>query len=96
MNVVFHPDASAEFKEAVDYYEKVQEGLGYDFSIEVYSAVKRIAENPKAWTPLDADIRRCLAKRFPYGMIYSEQKNAIFILAVMNLRREPGYWKYRI
>lgn len=35
--------------------------------------------------------RRKLFTRFPYGIIYSVQKDQLRILAVMNLRRRPGY-----
>ncbi len=49
MKYTFHPDAALEFEEAINYYEECQNGLGYDFSIEVYSAIKRIINNPKAW-----------------------------------------------
>ena len=95
MKYIFHPDAESEFEYAIRFYEQRQYGLGYDFSLEVYSAIRRIMENPKAWTILEADIRRCMTKRFPYGIIYGEQGDKIYILAVMNLRREPDYWKSR-
>ena len=96
MKYTFHPDAEFEFEHAISYYEECQNGLGYDFATEVYSALARIITNPKAWTPLEDNIRRCLVNRFPYGIIYSEQDNEIYILAVMNLRRYPDYWKYRL
>jgi len=96
MKYTFHPDAELELEDAINYYEERQNGLGYDFSFEVYSTIKRIVNNPKAWTILGDDIRRCMTNRFPYGIIYSEQDNEIYILAVMNLRRHPDYWKYRI
>jgi len=35
-------------------------------------------------------------KRFPYGVLYSEEADGIFILAVMNLHRAPDYWKRRV
>jgi len=95
MKYTFHPNAELEFQGAISYYEECQNGLGYDFSFEVYSAIKRIVNNPKAWTILEDDIRRCMTNRFPYGIIYSEQDDEIYILAVMNLRRHPDYWKYR-
>ena len=96
MKYTFHPDAELEFEDATNYYEEREKGLGYDFSLEVYSAIRRIINSPKAWTILEDDIRRCMTKRFPYGIIYSEQNDEINILAVMNLRRHPDYWKYRV
>ncbi|RKZ91208.1 MAG: type II toxin-antitoxin system RelE/ParE family toxin [Gammaproteobacteria bacterium] len=44
---------------------------------------------------IEGDIRRSLVKRFPYGVLYSEENNGIFILAIMNLHRHPDYWKHR-
>ena len=32
----FHPEAAAEFRQAMDEYESCGEGLGVDFAAEVY------------------------------------------------------------
>ena len=95
MSFSFHPEAEEEFNKAIDYYEDIEVGLGYDFALEVYSAIQRSVEYPKAWAVLEGVIRRSLVKRFPYGILYSEDKEGILIVAVMNLHREPGYWKHR-
>lgn len=91
----FHPEAEAEFNAAIDYYENIEPGLGYDFALEVYSTIMRSVEFPKAWAEFEGNIRRTLVSRFPYGVLYSEESEGIFIIAVMNLHREPGYWKGR-
>jgi hypothetical protein len=44
---------------------------------------------------IDDDIRRSLVNRFPFGILYSEYDNGIYVLAVMNLHRHPDYWKNR-
>jgi hypothetical protein len=62
----------------------------------VYDAVLRVVDFPKAWSILDGDVRRSLVKRFPYGVLYSEELDGILILAVMNLHRAPDYWKHRV
>lgn len=95
MTFSFHPEADIEFFEAINYYEKREVGLGYDFAIEIYSVIQNILDYPKAWPILKDDIRRCLANRFPYGILYSIEQYHIFILAVMNLNRSPDYWKNR-
>ena len=95
MTFFFHPEADTEFFEAINYYEECEVGLGYDFSIEVYSAIQNILDYPKAWPILEDDIRRCLTNRFPYGILYSIEENEVFILAVMHLHRSPDYWKHR-
>ena len=95
MNFSFHPEAEEEFNQAIDYYNDVEQGLGDDFAYEIYTSIRRVVEFPKAWPVLEDEVRRSLVKRFPYGVIYSEEQNGIFILAVMNLHRDPDYWKDR-
>ena len=46
-------------------------------------------------TVFEGEIRRSLVKRFPYGILYSKEQKGIFIVAVMNLYRQPEYWKHR-
>ncbi len=94
MSFPFHPEAEEEFNDAIDYYEGIAPGLGYDFALEVHSTIKRSVEFPRAWALLEGKIRRSLVKRFPYGILYSEEQKGIYIVAVMNIHREPGYWKH--
>jgi plasmid stabilization system protein ParE len=42
------------------------------------------------------DIRRRLIGRFPYAILYSDEGQTVYILAVMHLRRDPDYWKSRL
>lgn len=95
MNYYFHPEAEAEFIAAIDYYEEKQSGLGYDFAREVYRGIQSIIEHPQTWPVLDGEIHRRLIGRFPYAILYSDEGQTIYILAVMHLRREPNYWKKR-
>jgi plasmid stabilization system protein ParE len=95
MNYVFHPDAQDGFLLAIDYYESREPGLGQDFMIEVHTTIENILSFPNAWPVLEGDIRRCQTRRFPYGVIYSQDDDGISILAVMHLHRDPDYWKER-
>jgi len=96
MTFAFHPDAKAEFFAAINYYENVEAGLGFDFSVETFSAVQNIVDYPTAWPILEGDVRRCLINRFPYGVLYSIEQDEVYILAVMHLHRDPDYWKGRV
>ncbi|PHS19652.1 MAG: plasmid stabilization protein [Kangiella sp.] len=95
MSFYFHPAAEMEFNDAISYYEGIESRLGFDFSLEVHSAIKRAELMPKAWALIDGSVRRSLTARFPYGVLYSQYETGIYILAVMNLHRQPDYWKYR-
>lgn len=96
MKYAFHPEAKAELFAAIDYYEERQPGLGSDFSLEVLSTIENIISFPRAWPLLTDELRRCQLRRFPYGLIYSQHEDTIFVLAVMHLHRDPGYWQNRL
>lgn len=96
MKHLFHPEAEQEFLDAIDYDESNEPGLGEDFHAQIMATVGRIAQNPTVWPFLDGDVRRCLVHRFPFGVLDSIEADAIFILAVMHLRRHPDYWKGRL
>jgi hypothetical protein len=40
--------------------------------------------------------RKCITNRFPFVVIYQVKKDEIFIAAIANLSRKPGYWKERL
>ena len=95
MNFAFHPEAEEEFNHAIGYYEAIRPGLGYDYSIEIYTAIQRSVSLPETWPILAGEIRRSLVKRFPYAVLYAEEEDGIFIIAIMHLHRHPDYWKDR-
>jgi len=96
MKYSFHPSAKIELQKAINYYEECQPGLGLEFAREIYSTIQRIIHFPEAWSKLSKNTRRCLTNRFPYGVIYQITEDEIFIIAIMQLNREPDYWKKRI
>jgi hypothetical protein len=58
-------------------------------------AIFRIKESPNRYPAIDEDIRRCMTRKFPYGILYTIEPDYILILAVMHCSREVGYWKNR-
>jgi plasmid stabilization system protein ParE len=96
MNVEFLEPARAEFTEAIGYYDDQEEGLGFQFSESIRATIERIIQYPEAWPLISNRTRRCRTKGFPYGVIYQVRGNALLIIAVMHLRREPQSWKTRI
>lgn len=95
MTYDFHPEASAEYREATSFYESCRPGLGAAFSIEVEAAIQRILEAPERWRRIDQDVRTCRTHTFPYAILYTIEQDSILILAVMHMHREPGYWRGR-
>ena len=95
MVVSLHPEALAEYSEAVGYYEDHAAGLGREFFDEVQRVLRVIEENPKLGSPFERPYRRVHCRRFPFAVVYREDRNVVWVQAVMHLRRRPGYWKGR-
>ncbi|MBI2437944.1 MAG: type II toxin-antitoxin system RelE/ParE family toxin [Lentisphaerae bacterium] len=93
--VKFHSDAEAEMIEAAAYYEAQQTQLGRRFLVSVQDAINRIVLNPRLYAIVDLDVRRCLTKTFPFGVLFRELSDKIVIMAVMHLHHDPDYWKNR-
>jgi plasmid stabilization system protein ParE len=96
VRVRFLEPARDDLQEAVAYYEARRTGLGREFRQEVRAAVARIRRFPTGWQPLSEHTRRCLTRRFPYGLIYHVGEDEILIVAVAHLHREPGHWRERL
>lgn len=93
MKYVFHPEALAEYAEAVQYYTGQRVEVAQAFINAIEDTVHRIRESPTRYAMIDDDVRRCMARKFPYGILYTIEQDYILILAVMHCSREPGYWK---
>ena len=96
MTYDFHPEARVEYREAALFYDTRRSGLGAAFTLEVEAAIDRILEAPERWRVIEQDVRRCLTHTFPYGVLYTVEPDSILIVAVMHLRRRPGYWRERL
>ncbi len=57
--------AWAEFTDAVEYYNAQGEGLGFEFSEEIRTAIEKIIRYPEACTLISERTRRCRTKLFP-------------------------------
>jgi hypothetical protein len=94
--LIFHPDARQEIRDATIFYENAREGLGATFLEAVEYALWLIWTNTFGWKKIRGEVRRCLLKKFPYGIIYRADATRVFVLAVMHLHRRPNYWVKRL
>ena len=94
-NVVFHPKAEEEFREAVWWYGNQQEGLDFEFVRCIDDAIQKIKRNPVLY-PVEFDhYRKKVVRRFPFQIIYEASEKHIYILAVFHSRRNPDQFRSR-
>jgi len=92
----FHPEALAELERAKVWYDVQRPGLGESFFQEITTVISRIREAPNTWPEYERGTRRFLLHRFPFAVIYSQRSNSLLVVAVMHLKRRPGYWQSRL
>ncbi len=92
----FHPEAAAEFEEAVRFYKERGHTLGARFTHEVKITIRKIVATPERWHVLEKDVRRCLVRVFPYVVLYTMEDDYVLIVALAHGKREPGYWRHRL
>ena len=93
---VFHPAAEDEYTEAARYYSGVQAELGGRFYHEMERLIREVRLQPMRFWMFDPPERRHLSTVFPYAVVYLEQPDRIWIIAVMHCKRQPGYWRQRL
>lgn len=96
MRVILHPEAEAEILRAQRYYSEVRPALGRRFYDELSGLLLRVGERPLAFKQFAPPAHRALARHFPYAVVYVPRADVVWIIAVMHVRRKPGYWKTRI
>jgi plasmid stabilization system protein ParE len=96
VNRLIHEEANREFRKALDYYLAISPELGARFYREMERLMNEVCARPQLFRAFDPPARRHFTDRFPYGVVYLVLSDHVWIVAVMHLHREPGYWHSRI
>ena len=93
---VFHPEAGEEYSEAVQYYAAITPELGSRFHDEIDRLIREVCRQPDRFFRLGPLARRALARKFPYSVVYLDEPERVWIVAVAHAKRRPGYWRERL
>ena len=96
MNHRILPEADAEFAEAVRYYAEIDPELGVRFYREMEQLIREVCVSPERFFMFNPPARRHLSVVFPYAVVYVARPDDVWIVAVMHLKRKPGYWRNRL
>ena len=96
MKITFCPWHNERSRKPAITYESQREGLRHEFILAFEKTLKDIQAFPGLGSKIEENCRRRRFKRFPYGVVFRVHEGKIIVLAVMHLRRKPGYWKHRL
>ena len=96
MKVALHPEADNEFAGAVQYYSEISPELGVRFYLEMERLFREAVADPERFRKFDPPARRHFSRDFPYAIVFLEKPDGIWVVTVMHMKREPGYWRNRL
>ena len=92
--VVLTRDAAAELAQGRRWYDAQVDGLGSEFVAEFRRAAASIGDYSAAAVVLARGYRRCMLRRFPYGLVYLEKAEVLLVVALWHSARDPKtLWK---
>lgn len=94
--LVFHPGVEDEVREAYQWYENRQTGLGDEFLTALEVVYSALRATPEQHQILEQDIRHSRLRRFPYAVYYRILADRVEVIAVMHGSRDPDRWRSRI
>ncbi len=96
--LIVRPEAEADITNAAIWYESREPGLGLQFLSDIQQAIIRALHDPRAFLRLrkNPDVRRILAKRFPYRVFFILRTDALVVFAVIHAARRERFWRERL
>jgi plasmid stabilization system protein ParE len=95
-SVKYHRLAENELIESARFYERRRTYLGEAFLDRIEESLAQIQTNPDWGRAGKLRSRSWKVLRFPFRIIYLEQPDRIWIVAVAHLSRKPDYWSTRL
>lgn len=90
------PDALAEYAAAARYYAAINPELGERYYHGVERLLAEARERPLLYRMFDPPARRHFGFRFPYAVVYLDEPDRVWVVAVMHFKQQPGYWWNRL
>ena len=92
-SIVFSPLALLDLKEAKQWYNVQQKGLGNRLVEDVKAIIESIKRNPEFASIKFENVRTAACKSFPYSIHYEIDKmdQLVRIVAIFHFSRKP-YW----
>jgi plasmid stabilization system protein ParE len=92
-SLIILPQAEKDIKEAYDWYQERELGLGEEFLRCIDASIQTIARNPEIYVFAHEKYRRALVRRFPYAIFYEYFEETITVYAVFHCSQDSKKWR---
>ncbi|MEO7726675.1 MAG: type II toxin-antitoxin system RelE/ParE family toxin [Burkholderiales bacterium] len=96
LRIVFRRAAKSEYEDAALWYDKQRRGLGEEFILQIEQSLTSAADGPQRYPVVFGNVRRTVARRFPYSVYFRVRSDTLVVIAVFHGRRNPEIWQRRV
>lgn len=93
MKVFLTAEARLDIKEASEWYEEKQKGLGRRFTATIREEIRFIAKNPKLIAFRYKEIQTCVVSVFPYMIHFYINQSGVVVVGILHTSLSPNKWK---
>lgn len=91
-DIAFHPEARDEYDAALAWYQSRSPRAAARFEDEVERVLGLVGATPDAFPAYDDEHRFTVLRRYPYSIVYQDQPDRVYVVAVVHSSRAAGYW----
>jgi len=98
VNLIYDPRAEDNYQLAIDFYESRDSKAAQEFVKKFEETEDRIVAAPDSYAFMAPELRSLRVPGFPYSIVYrySPAELEIFVVAVWQLNRHPGFIRERL
>jgi toxin ParE1/3/4 len=86
--VTLRSAAQADLREARDWYDQRQAGLGNEFLLAVADSMLALEQSPQRPAIYYRDFRRVLTDRFPFKIFYRIEGHSVIVYRILHAARD--------
>lgn len=96
MRLIYHANAFADIRDAVEFYEADSPSAAENLKTEIKRSLRLIETNPARFAVVEGDVRRCRVQRFPFDLYFTLFSDHAKLHALIHHSRHPDHWKHRL
>lgn len=89
-HLVLSDEVVEDLEGAFDFYDRLEPGLGRKWVASLLDDSERLGST-HGIHPKVHGLHRALGSRFPFGIYYVDEDEAVRVLAILDLRRDPTW-----